>query len=63
MTYVPGWDPAPQADSRVSNINFDIWMGWTLSISHGKLPKDGKVLSHLGVKSKALLGPLTNVSA
>jgi hypothetical protein len=24
--YVPLWDNAPQANSRVSNINFDIWM-------------------------------------
>ena len=25
MTLVPRWDNAPQAHSRVSNINFDIW--------------------------------------
>jgi hypothetical protein len=25
LTYVPRWDNAPQAHSRVSNINFDIW--------------------------------------
>jgi hypothetical protein len=24
LTYVPGWVSAPQAHSRVSNINFDI---------------------------------------
>jgi len=27
---VPGWDSAPQAHSRVSNINFDIWIWGTL---------------------------------
>jgi hypothetical protein len=27
---VPWWDSAPQAHSRVSNINFDIWI-WVIS--------------------------------
>jgi hypothetical protein len=34
----------------VSNINFDIWMGWTLSISHGKL--------HLNPSGKEFIHPL-----
>jgi hypothetical protein len=38
------WDNAPQAHSRVSTINFDIWIEGTLYISLEKLPKDGKVL-------------------
>ena len=28
LTEVPGWVSAPQANSRVSNINFDIWFFW-----------------------------------
>ena len=31
--------------------------------SHDKLPKDGKVLYHLGFISKVLPGPLTDLSA
>jgi len=58
---VPGWDSAPQANSRVSNINFVIWIFWGLYISHEKLPKDGKVLSHSGFKSKIFSGPLTDL--
>jgi hypothetical protein len=55
------WDNVPQAHSRVPKINFDIWIsGGTLYISHEKLPKDGKVLCHLGFKSKELPGPLTD---
>jgi len=61
---MPGWDYALQAHSRVSNINFVIWIYLGgLYISHEKLPKDGKVFSHLGFKSKVLPGPLTDVSA
>jgi hypothetical protein len=58
------WDSAPQVHSRVSNINFDILIcrGHPINIPW-KLPKDGKVLSHLGLKSKKLLGPSTNLSA
>ena len=36
--------------------------GGTLCIYHEKLPKDGKVLCHLGFKSKVLLGPFTDFS-
>jgi hypothetical protein len=36
---------------------------WTLWISHEKIPKDGKDLCHLGLKSKVLLGPLADLSA
>jgi hypothetical protein len=31
--------------------------------SHKKYIKDGKVLDHLGLKSKVLPGPLTDLSA
>jgi hypothetical protein len=63
---VPGWDSAPQAHSRVSNINLDILkkkLRGALLISHENLPKDGKVLSPLGFRSKVLPGPLTDLSA
>jgi hypothetical protein len=36
--------------------------GRTLCISLEKLPEDGKVLCHLGFKSKVLPGPLTDLS-
>jgi hypothetical protein len=44
------WNSAPQVHSRVSNINFDIliFKGHPMHIPW-KLPKDGKVLSHLGL--------------
>jgi len=32
-------------------------------LKNEKLPKDGKVLPHLGFKSKVLPGPLTDLSA
>ena len=55
------------AHSRVSNINFDIWIyfveGGSLLISHEKYIKDGKVLVHLGSQSKILPAPLTDWSA
>jgi hypothetical protein len=38
-------------------------LGRTPYISHEKLPKDGKVLCHLGFKSKVLPGSLTDLSA
>ena len=59
---MPGWDSEPQAHSRLSNINFDIWIWEGLCISHEQLPKDGKVLSHLGFNSKVLPRPLTTLS-
>jgi hypothetical protein len=37
--------------------------GGSLLISHEKYIKDGKVLVHLGIKSKLLPGPLTDLSA
>ena len=63
-----GWVSAPQAHSRVSNINFDIWKqiyggGGSIYIFHEKYIKDGKVLAHLGCQSKVLPGPLTDWSA
>jgi hypothetical protein len=39
---VPRWDNAPQAHSRVSNINVDIYKYFL-----EKYIKDGKVLAHL----------------
>jgi hypothetical protein len=36
--------------------------GGTLLITHQKYIKDGKVHVHLGFKSKALPGPLTDLS-
>ena len=60
------WDNAPQAHSRVSNINFDIWKqivkGGSLQISHKKYIKDGKALAHFGLKLKVLPGSLTDLS-
>jgi hypothetical protein len=53
---VPVWLSAPQAHSRVSNINFGIliFVGETLLTSHEYLATEGKVLSHLGFRSKIL---------
>jgi hypothetical protein len=62
---MPGWVSAPQSHSRVLNISlkFDFcYGGGTLLISHEKYIKDGKVLDHLGIKSKVLPGPLTDLS-
>jgi hypothetical protein len=56
---VPGWGSAPQAHSRVSNINFDILIifcgGGSLLISYEKDIKVGTVLVHLGFKNFAAL--------
>jgi hypothetical protein len=60
---VPGWDSAPQARSRVSNINFVISIlgeGYKYPI---KIVEGRKVLSHFGFKSKVLPGPFTDLSA
>jgi len=59
------WDYAPQAYSRLSNINFDIWICFEggLKITHKKISKDDKVLFHLEFKSKVLPRPLTDLSA
>jgi hypothetical protein len=57
---VRGWVSAPQAHSRVSNINFDIWKkkygGGFLSISQEKYIKNGKVLAHLGGNQRYFTG-------
>jgi hypothetical protein len=62
---VPGWVSAPQAHSRVSNINFDIekkfMEGGSLLISHEKYIKDGKVLDHLGCQSNVFLGNISYI--
>jgi hypothetical protein len=64
---MPWWVCAPQAHSRVSNINFDIWIffcgGASLWISHEKYIKNGKVLTHLGFQSKILVEHLNDWSA
>jgi hypothetical protein len=64
---VSGWVSAPQAHSRVSNINFDIlrknYGVGSLEISHEKYIKDGKVLDHLGFQSKVFPRPLNDLSA
>jgi hypothetical protein len=52
----------PTAGCQISTLIFGFGEG-TLYISHEKLPKDGKVLCHLGFKSKVLPGPLTDLSA
>jgi hypothetical protein len=57
------WDIAPQAPSRVSNITLIFGFGGTLYISQEKLPKEGKVLCHLGLKSKVLPRTLTDLIA
>ena len=63
---MPGWVSAPEAHSRVSNINFIIiiffYGGGSLYISHEKYIKDGKVLDHMGFLTKVLPGPLTDLS-
>jgi hypothetical protein len=50
----------PTAGFQISTLIFGFWE--TLYISHEKLPKDGKVLCHLGFKSKILPGTLTDLS-
>jgi hypothetical protein len=52
----------PTAGCQISTLIFGFGEG-TLCISHEKLPKDGKVLCLLGLKSKVLPGPLTDLSA
>ena len=52
----------PTAGCQISTLIFGLG-GGTLHISHAKLPKDGKVLCHLGFMSKVLPGPLTDLSA
>ena len=41
----------------------DLVGGEPYEYSHEKLPKNGKILSHLGFSSKILPGPLTDLSA
>jgi hypothetical protein len=59
MTLVPGWISVPQALSRVSNVNFDIWKGLGSINIPCKIP-NGKDLFHMGFTSKVLPGPLTD---
>jgi hypothetical protein len=54
-------DLQPTAGCQISTLKFGF--EGTLYISHDKLPKDGKVLCHLGFTSKVLPGPLTELSA
>jgi hypothetical protein len=50
----------PTTGYQISALIFGF--GGTLYISHEKLPKDGNVLWHLGVKSKVLPGSLTDLN-
>jgi hypothetical protein len=63
---MPRWDNAPQAHSRVSNINFDIWKqivdGGLYKNPIKKYIKDGKVLAHFKIKLKVLPGSLSDLS-
>jgi hypothetical protein len=55
----------PTSGCQISTLIFDffLWRVGDLLISHEKYIKDGKVLDHLGLKSKVLPGPLTDLSA
>jgi hypothetical protein len=44
-------------------LNFALWREGVSIKSHEKYIKDGKVLDHLGLKSKIFPGPLTDISA
>jgi hypothetical protein len=52
----------PTAVCQISILIFGFGAG-TLFISHANLPKDGKVLCHLRIKSNIMPGPLTDLSA
>ena len=52
--------PKPTARYLISTLIFGF--GGTLCISHETLPKDGKLLCHLGFTSTVLPGPLTDLS-
>jgi len=52
---------SPQQGVKYKLCYLDFFGG--LYISHEKLPKDGKVLSHWGLRSKVLHRPLTDLSA
>ena len=60
---MPGWDSAPQAHSRVSNINFDIWIfrGDRINIQW-KFAEERQSFFQLGVRSNVLYGHLTDLS-
>ena len=62
---MPGWDFAPQAHSRVLNINFNISIWWWGGEGFINIPwKFVEVRqSSFPFKSKLLLGPLTDLSA
>jgi hypothetical protein len=49
------------AGCQISTLIFG-FVGESLYISHDKLPKDGKVLCHLGFTLKVLPGPLTDLN-
>jgi hypothetical protein len=51
----------PTVGCQISTLIFGF--GGTVYISHETLPKDGKVLCHLGIKSKVFPGPLTDLNA
>jgi hypothetical protein len=53
----------PTVGCQISTLIFEfVFMeGGSLLISHEKYIKDGKVLDHLGLRSKVLPGPLTKL--
>ena len=63
---MPRWDNAPQAHSRVSNINFDIWKkiveGGLYKYPMKNISITAKILPFLA-KLKVLPGSLTDLSA
>jgi hypothetical protein len=52
----------PTAGCQISTLIFG-FEGGTLYIYHEQLPKDGKVLCHLGFKAQVWPGSLTDLSA
>ena len=52
----------PTAGCQISTLIVGFG-GGTLQITHQKISKDGKVISHLGFKSKVLPRPLTDLRA
>ena len=55
--------PQQGAKYQLWYLKNKIVKGGSLWLSHEKYIKDGKVLAHLGLKSKVLSGPLTDLSA
>ena len=60
---MPRWDNVPQAQKGCQISTLIYRFGGNPYISHEILQKDGIVLCHLGLKSKVLPVPFTDVSA